>query len=73
MKRLLSIAAIALMLAACGEQPQTLGAANKDQASYTGTGKAFAASGWKQGDRSSWESQVKARTQQGQNDYGRMN
>jgi PBP1b-binding outer membrane lipoprotein LpoB len=73
MKRLLSITAIALILAACGEQPQTLGAANKDQSAYTGTGKAFSASGWKQGDRNSWESQVKARTQQGQNDYGRMN
>ena len=73
MKRALLVAAVASLLAACGEQPQTLGAAKKDQAPYTGTGKPFAAGGWKQGDRIGWESQLKARTQQGQNDYGRMN
>lgn len=73
MKRFLLIAAVAVLLAACGEQPQTLGAAHKNQAAYTGTGKAFVASGWKQGDRISWESQVKSRMQRGQNDYERMN
>jgi major membrane immunogen (membrane-anchored lipoprotein) len=73
MKRVLSIAVLAVLLAACGEKPQTLGAVNRDQAAYTGTGKAFVASGWKEGDRSSWESQMKARMQRGQNDYERMN
>jgi hypothetical protein len=28
---------------------------------------------WKQGDKASWESQLKARNQYGQNDYTRMN
>jgi major membrane immunogen (membrane-anchored lipoprotein) len=73
MKRVLSITVLAVLLAACGEKPQALGAVNRDQAAYTGTGKAFVASGWKEGDRSSWESQMKARMQRGQNDYERMN
>jgi hypothetical protein len=62
-----------LALTACGEKPQTLGSPKSDAAPYTGTGKPYAESGWKAGDRTSWESQLKARTQQGQNDYNRMN
>ena len=73
MKHALWIAALSALLAACGERPQTLGAVTQDQSPFVGTGKAFAAGGWKQGDKASWESQLKARTQQGQNDYGRMN
>ena len=74
MKYALGIVALAALLCACGEKPQTLGTASKqDVAPYDGTGKAFAAGGWKQGDKASWESQLKARTQQGQNDYSRMN
>jgi hypothetical protein len=73
MRQVLLIAALAVFLSACGEQPQTLAPVGKDLSPYTGTGKAFAVSGWKQGDKAAWESQLKARTQQGQNDYGRMN
>ncbi len=73
MKQLFGMMAVLALLSACGEKPQTIGDANKDSAPYAGTGKAYAASGWKQGDKVSWESQLKARTQQGQNDYGRMN
>ena len=73
MKHLLWIAALAALLSACGEQPQALGAGNKDAAAYSGTGKAFAEGGWKAGDKASWESQLKARQQYGQNDYSRMN
>ncbi len=73
MKRALSMTALAMLLAACGETPQTLGAVRKDDSAYQGTGKGFAAAGWKQGDKAAWESQLKARAQQGQNDYGRMN
>jgi len=67
------MAVLAVLLAACGEKPQALGAVSKDEAAYKGTGKAFVALGWKQGDRMSWESQLKARMQRGQNDYERMN
>jgi major membrane immunogen (membrane-anchored lipoprotein) len=73
MKRLLSVFALAVLLTACGEAPQTLGAVSRDESPYQGTGKGFVAAGWKQGDKGAWESQLKARTQQGQNDYGRMN
>lgn len=72
MKRLFGMMAVLALLSACGEKPQTIGG-GKDGAAYAGTGKAYAAAGWKQGDKASWESQLKARMQQGQNDYGRMN
>jgi hypothetical protein len=62
--------AVALLcLTACGEKPQGIGGVKNDTAPYTGTGKVYAAQGWKQGDQKSWESQIRARTQNGQNDY----
>jgi hypothetical protein len=64
------------LLMACGEKPQTLetpGTGQRDAAPFSGTGKAFVDEGWKQGDKASWESHMKARTQQGQNDYARIN
>ncbi len=73
MKHSLWIAAWAVLLCACGEKPQALVSTSRDAPAYSGTGKAYAVGGWKQGDKASWESQLKARTQQGQNDYGRMN
>ena len=73
MKRALLLAAVLVALSACGEKPQALQTSKKDVAAYTGTGQAFANPGWKQGDKASWESQMKARNQYGQNDYTRMN
>ena len=64
--------ALLALLCACGEKPQTLGT-GKDASAYSGTGKAFVEAGWKPGDKTSWESQLKARGQYGQNDYSRMN
>jgi ABC-type glycerol-3-phosphate transport system substrate-binding protein len=61
-------------LAACGEKPQTLGSsAKQDAAAHTGTGKAYVETTWKQGDKTSWESALRARTQNGQNDYAKTN
>lgn len=60
-------------LAACGEKPQALGTNVHDSAAYTGTGKAYVLKDWNPGDKASWESQLKARGQYGQNDYTRMN
>ncbi len=71
-KLVTACAALAGLLAACGERLQTLGAPGKDEAAYSGTGKAFMAAGWKAGDKVSWESQMKARMQSGQNDYARI-
>jgi hypothetical protein len=63
-----------LALAACGEKPQTLGtSAKQDAAAHTGTGKAYVETNWKQGDKTSWESALRARAQNGQNDYAKTN
>lgn len=73
MKHIVLIVAAAAALAACGEKPQTAGGAKQDAAPYTGTGKAFVEPGWKQGDKTSWESQLKARGQNSQNEYTKTN
>ena len=59
-------------LSACGEQAQTLGAAKKDAAAFTGTPVSANHSGtWKPGDKTAWEQQIRTRTQNGQNEYTR--
>jgi ABC-type glycerol-3-phosphate transport system substrate-binding protein len=73
MKKTLLILAAAAALVACGEKPQTTSGAKQDSAPHTGTGKAFVESGWKQGDKTSWESQLKARGQNSQNEYTKTN
>jgi hypothetical protein len=61
-------------LAACTEDPQTLrSGVRQDTAAFQGTGLAFAVPGWKQGDKTSWEQQLKTRTVNGQNDYTKVN
>jgi len=61
----------ALTLAACGEK--TAGAAKKSDVpafqGSTGVG-AYTASGWKPGDQSAWDQQLRTRAQ-GQNEYNR--
>jgi L-serine deaminase len=66
---LLSLAALALV--ACAEREQTASGIKTDTAPFNGTGKQspFTASGWKPGDRNSWEQELKVRTVNGQNDY----
>ena len=78
MVRALVVAAAAvamLSLAACGEKPQTLDSASRksDEQAWAVSNKAepaFAAPGWKAGDKSVWEAQIRARNQ-AQNDYVR--
>lgn len=64
-------------LVACGEKSQALNAGSVsklDAAAFNGTGSAaFVAPGWKQGDKTSWEQHLKARMQNGQNDYSKAN
>lgn len=62
-----------LLLSACGEKPQTLGAVKSDVAAYQGTDNGFVAAGWKAGDKTSWEQGLKARMQNTQNEYSKMN
>ena len=68
---ILSVAAAALALTACAEREQTGGSIKSDVAPYSGTTKQppFMAVGWKPGDRTAWESQLKTRTVNGQNEY----
>ena len=74
MMRTALLIAAAAALAACGEKPQTLTHAKQDALASSGTGAAtFTAPGWKAGDKASWESQLRARTQAGQNDYTKVN
>jgi predicted small lipoprotein YifL len=70
-----AVAAALLALAACGEKPQETNAAGvkNDSAPYQGVGSSqYANTGWKAGDKTSWEQQLKTRAQYGQNDYTRM-
>lgn len=69
-----SIAAAALLaLAACGEVDQSRTGVRTDTAAFQGTNMPYTAQGWKPGDKTSWEQQLKTRTQQGQNDYAKVN
>ncbi|MFZ2648466.1 MAG: hypothetical protein WA210_00035 [Burkholderiaceae bacterium] len=73
MNRLIVLAAVSaafLTLMACTEQPQTAGTRKADSKAWEGTNNAFAASGWKAGDKEAWEEQIRNRAQ-AQNEYTR--
>ncbi|MEY4651457.1 MAG: hypothetical protein RI884_38 [Pseudomonadota bacterium] len=68
---LLGTAMVGLMaLAGCGEKPQGMGGVKSDTAPYQGTGMAYTVPGWKAGDKTSWEQQLKTRAQ-AQNDHAK--
>ena len=67
----LAAAVAVLSLSACTEKPQTGMGVRSDAPPYAGTGSNFTQPGWKAGDKSSWEAQLKARQQYGQNEYTR--
>ena len=74
MTRKLIIVWTLAVLAGCTEHPQTIGSNIKqDQQAFQGTGMPYAVPGWKQGDKLSWEQHLKTRTQNGQNDYTKVN
>jgi hypothetical protein len=50
-------------LTGCGDKPQSMGGVKSDTAPYQGTGMAYALPGWKAGDKTSWEQQLKTRAQ----------
>jgi hypothetical protein len=72
MKRLLTLGTLmaCVVLAACGEKPQTVTARKADVAPSAGNTGTHTAAGWKAGDATSWEAQLKARSQN-QNEYSR--
>lgn len=71
MRFVLSLAAVTA-LAACGDKPQNASGTKRDVPVYQGTTNPYNAPGWKAGDKTSWEQQLKARTQAGQNEYNRV-
>ena len=65
------VVAVALLgLAGCGEKPQGMGGVKSDTPPYQGTGMAYTLPGWKPGDKTSWEQQLKTRAQV-QNDHAK--
>ena len=72
MMRLLIVLVALATLAACGEKPQGLGLPKSDAPAFAGTGGNFTAPGWKAGDKTAWEQHLKARQQNGQNDYSKI-
>ncbi len=52
-----------MALTGCGDKPQGMGGVKSDTAPYQGTGMAYALPGWKAGDKTSWEQQLKTRAQ----------
>jgi len=64
------MAAIAA-LTGCGEKPQTLGGVKNDVPAYQGADNKFVVPGWKPGDKTSWEQDLKTRAQNTQNEYSR--
>ncbi|HQR98667.1 MAG: hypothetical protein Q7K57_27895 [Burkholderiaceae bacterium] len=72
MMRLALLTAAVMALAACGDKPQSAGGVKSDTAAFQGTGNAFNAPGWKAGDKTAWEQQLKTRAQAGQNEYNRV-
>jgi hypothetical protein len=69
--------AVTVPLAGCGEKAQTLGAASakkSDAKAWEGVtvGNEYSASGYKAGDKTAWETQLKARAERGQNEYSHI-
>ena len=62
----------AVALAACGEKAVGQSVKKSDVPAYQGStgASAYVADGWKAGDQSAWEQQLRNRTQ-GQNEYSR--
>lgn len=74
MKRIsiLAILGVTLAAAGCSEKPQATTGIKSDVPAFQGTGTAFQSPGWKAGDKTSWEQQLRTRGQ-GQNDYAKSN
>ena len=74
MKHSLILITAVTTLVACTEKPQTLNSSGTklDAPAFQNTGMAFTVPGWKPGDKTSWEAQLKTRTQN-QNEYTKIN
>ena len=64
MKHVMLIVSAGALLAACGEEPQVSGSRKADIAAFQGSSTAaYTVPGWKVGDATSWEAQMKSRAQ----------
>jgi hypothetical protein len=61
----------ALVLAACGEKPQTANPSKHDEKAWTGASDPYVVRGWTAGDQASWDQQIRNRAQS-QNEYVRI-
>jgi uncharacterized lipoprotein YehR (DUF1307 family) len=73
---LLMASAVVVLLTGC-EKAQTSGSASakkSDAKAWEGVtaGNEYSASGYKSGDKTAWETQLKARTERGQNEYAHI-
>jgi hypothetical protein len=68
--RFLLLIGAAFGLAACAEQPQTANPRKSDTVAWQGADNPYGAPGWKAGDKTSWEEQIRTRAQ-AQNDYAK--
>jgi hypothetical protein len=73
MKSVVALMLSVLLLAACGERPQSLAGkqVKGSEAAWQGPATAFTAPGWKVGDQDSWAQHMQVRAQ-GQNEYVRI-
>lgn len=74
MVRIVLTCTFALALAACGEldQSKTADRHQPDAKAYEGAKNAYVVPGWKPGDKTAWENQIRTRGQT-QNEYQRIN
>jgi membrane-bound lytic murein transglycosylase B len=70
MKRMSLIVLSVAALTASGEKSPSRGTKN-DATAYSGAANSFVEAGWTAGDKTSWEQQLRARGQYGQNDHSR--
>jgi hypothetical protein len=72
--RLAVVLGLAAGLTACGQEASMTGSGPKaDQKSSAAEDNGYLEKTFPSGDKASWESQLKARAQYGQNDYSRVN
>ena len=75
MMRLALLVAAVMGLAACSDKPQSASGVKSDVPAFqsvTGPGSSYKVPGWKAGDKTAWEQQLKTRLQNGQNEYNRV-
>ena len=67
----LALMALAVAVSGCGEKAQTASAKKTDAKAWESSQNTYAAEGWKGGDQTAWETQMRIRAQ-GQNEYSRI-